>query len=283
MHGLKLRLRHRLAASPRYRLWTLPGLPAFLGYQTHNGLVRETVRGVVFQYDPRTYIGQCLFTEVPFEDAEIDFLSSRLAAHSAPLIVDIGANVGWHAIRLALQQPHARLVAFEPNDVAATALETNLRLNHLEDRIHVERQAVADSPGMRELLECDDDAYSSMLETGRSPVRVRRQVAVTTLDRFVEERNLSEIALIKIDVEGLEWEVVQGAVVTLRRLKPDLFVEIDERNRASPSGPDLIRALLGYGYRAFVFRDGKLYAAEPDEYKFWFYNYFFTADPAFSC
>jgi hypothetical protein len=77
------------------------------------------------------------------------------------------------------------------------------------------------------------------------------KVEIDTLDHFAEEQKLSRNGLIKIDVEGFEMEVLKGAAETLRRFRPKLFVEMDDRNlqEQGSGAKELIAFLKGAGYR----------------------------------
>ncbi|HCW08308.1 MAG TPA: hypothetical protein DGG95_13190, partial [Cytophagales bacterium] len=76
-------------------------------------------------------------------------------------------------------------------------------------------------------------------------------IRVSTLDHYVEEKNIQKIDLVKIDVEGFEQRVIAGSVNTLQRFKPKLFIEINNDNlkEQGNSARALIQQLLNFGYQ----------------------------------
>ena len=78
-------------------------------------------------------------------------------------------------------------------------------------------------------------------------------VPVRTLDSY----NFSNVAFIKIDVEGHELEVIKGAEKTIAREKPLLFIEIEQRH-LNFAMDIVIEKVLGFGYEAFFYNSGQL-------------------------
>lgn len=143
------------------------------------------------------------------------WLRSMVNPFSGELFLDIGAHVGTWAIRATRSFRH--VVAFEPNPETNRILRTNVTLNRLSN-IRVIQAALSDRVGE--------------IATVESRVRVR------TLDSF-EFRP----SLVKIDTEGNELRVLQGALETLRK-RPGLIIETHY-----PESVGRIRSLLEpYGY-----------------------------------
>lgn len=266
----------RLASRADARVPQSRWAQAVLAYQREGDDVLDRVRGCRVRYDPTTFLGQCLFREGGFEDAEIDFFAQRLRALEAPVVLDVGANIGWHAARWATRVPRARIHAFEPSERARRYLDANLQANGVGERVTVVSQALSDQPGRGAFYECRDPAYSSLQDTQRNPVAAQHEVDVGTLDEYCARVAVSQVSLVKIDVEGLEFQVLRGAERTLRRWRPDLFVEIDQRNLGAVRAEEVIDWIRALGYRAQVFQFGRLVPA--GAYQFWFYNYCFTAE-----
>jgi FkbM family methyltransferase len=238
--------------------------------------VTDRVEGATLRFRPRTDIGKSLYLTGAFEKKDLALIAAMLGAKRAPelRILDLGANIGVHSITLCRLLPQARVVAFEPSEGTRRLLEWNVRANGLEDRIAVEACAVSNKRGRAEFFEMDDDAYSSLKDTGRKTLAGRATVEVETLDHYVESRSLRQVDLVKIDVEGFETEVIEGALGMLAALKPDLFVEIYQGRNSNPDPARTIGLLTSLGYRAWVVDDGKLrpWARHEDRY----YNYYFS-------
>jgi FkbM family methyltransferase len=148
------------------------------------------------------------------------------------IVFDIGANIGAHTLGIAQSVGNAgKVYAFEPADFAFAKLKRNLALNpELQARTCPQQILLAASstePPEREI-------YASWpLESNRSvhPKHRGRLVSaenatVETLDNFVRREGIERVDLIKMDVDGHELPVFQGANETLRRFRPMLVMEL---------------------------------------------------------
>ena len=141
------------------------------------------------------------------------------------LLIDVGAHNGFFSLLYAAAHPANRVLAFEPSDELRSRAEHLVAINHLADRVTFSSDVVADKSGDVKFFA---DASSSFVQTqacagndmeGFSPVTLR----ATTLDEAC--RGLVP-TLIKVDVEGYEWEVLQGARQTLETHRPTVFLEL---------------------------------------------------------
>lgn len=154
------------------------------------------------------------------EFAEMGFLLHLL--RNEDLFVDVGANVGSYTI-LACAAIGARGVAFEPVLGTFVRLTENLRLNHLDKRVSALNRGVGATAGTLRFTS-DMDCVNHALADGE--VRANAvSVPVTTLDDSL--RGQSPV-LMKIDVEGYETPVLEGARETLQN--PSLQAVIMELN-----------------------------------------------------
>jgi FkbM family methyltransferase len=236
----------------------------------------ESVMDIRVEYDPRSAIGQQLYVRGLFESAEIEFCNGLLARMPSPSIIDIGANIGIHSLCWAVSNPTARCDVFEPSPGTAKILRRNIERNGVADRVHVHQTALSNAAGEATFFECSDTAFSSLKDTGRMPVVAQTKVPVTTLDLWAQGRELARVDLVKIDVEGFEHEVIQGAAQVLRRFRPHLFVEIFGGERSNQNPQSTIETIISYGYDAFVFdRQQGLqpYRGHSDRN----YNYYFSS------
>ncbi len=136
--------------------------------------------------------------------------------------IDIGANFG--AITLALCRqvgPSGKVISFEPGPDYFKRLNSNISLNHdLKKISEVYSVGISNQPG--ELFWAEDPSApgnAGLLETSG------RAVPVTTLDDFVEEKNIERLSFIKIDTEGMETEVLEGARKALQKFRPKVVFE----------------------------------------------------------
>jgi len=180
-----------------------------------------------------------------FDDPSNRALFSQV--HNATRIVDVGANIGWTALRMASIAKNGWVMAFEPDPLNHQRCKENVNLNSFEN------------------LQLFPVALGS--ETGHATMEVRtpynfggnriipgggegRLVSLRKLDDMVDEFPDSQIDLLKIDVEGYELEVLRGAAQLIKRCKPILFVELDDNNLRDhgSSAADLVESLESNGY-----------------------------------
>jgi len=238
--------------------------------------ITDRVDGATLRYRPRTDIGKALYLTGEFERKDIALIASILGTEEARAltIFDLGANVGVHSITLCRLLPQARVVAFEPSARTRRLLEWNIRSNGLEGRVAVEPYAVSNVRGSAEFFEMDDDAYSSLKDTGRKRLLGKSTVALETLDHYVVSRGIRQVDLVKIDVEGFETEVIEGGMRMLEAFKPDLFVEIYQGRNSNPDPDRTIGLLAAAGYNAWVVDEGRLRPLVRHEDRY--YNYYFS-------
>lgn len=145
----------------------------------------------------------------------------------AGTIIDIGANTGVYALLAATTNPHADVYAFEPVERVYSKLLMNVQLNEYD--ITCVKKAVSNVDGTAVIYDTSrPHTYSVTVNVNRMkqhdafPVKIE----TITLDTFVQQRGLSSVDLMKIDVETHEPEVLGGFSSHLRLFRPTLLVEI---------------------------------------------------------
>jgi FkbM family methyltransferase len=166
---------------------------------------------------------------------EIHFLNSEYAAEVAAflreavspgVLFDVGANNGLFSLLFCGLHACNRAFGYEPSPAFADRAEAIVRLNGLEERLQIIRKAVADTGVARQFL-IDEQTGRVQVMQFAGTVReswVDRSMTTTTLD--AEAARVGSPSLIKIDVEGFEWEVLQGATQLLERVRPVIILEL---------------------------------------------------------
>jgi len=177
------------------------------------------------------------------------------------VFIDAGANIGLYTLKAArLAGPEGIVVAVEPGTVAADRLAANVALNRF-GKVHLVRKALSDRNGTAVLHHVsaggDLQAFSLL---GDSATREGEEVATVTLDALVEELKLPRIDVIKMDVEGAEPMVVEGARRSLERWHPTILFEVNSailhrRGERTDACWDRLEAL---GYRFWRLQQGRL-------------------------
>ncbi len=173
--------------------------------------------------------------------------------------VDVGANVGVFSTLVGTRLPGVRITPIEPFPPVRKDLEANLALNDLQ--ITVVDSAVSDTAGEATFEVLDRDVLNRLAPDGATGGR-GISVPVTTLDELVGD---DPPALIKIDVEGSELRVMQGARRLLSEAAPVLLFEHAGHSEHFGITPAQVRAFLGdLGYSIHLL-DGHLTPWTSDE------------------
>lgn len=216
------------------------------------------VKGVPFTFVTDGFVGSVGLTSV-WESDQIQYVHDLLMSLYGPegsfTFLDVGANTGSYCF-LAKFFPHADFYAFEPVPEIGQALMKTIQLHNLKNLFYVP-YAVGDSRSLSTIQLPSDFRNSSGLSTlGKSPLRFSdwssRIVPITTLDWMFENRtSMKPIAMIKIDTEGFECNVLRGSQNIIRQHKPIIQVEKNDCN-AKQCGNEstwLQRFLNEFSYR----------------------------------
>jgi FkbM family methyltransferase len=198
------------------------------------------------------------------EDDE-PFQRSLAYVEQAVTVIDVGANIGVWSLLAARRNPAATIHAFEPVPGIAAQLQYHARLNHAQG-IRVNACAVAAENGRQRFFAVKEGniGASSFYEPCGG---VAVDVPVTTLDTYVASAGVGRVDMIKIDAEGSEFLVLEGA----RRLRgadegPLIFFELNEELCAhcGVTGADVKSRLVELGYGIYRW-DGAAFAPVPIE------------------
>jgi FkbM family methyltransferase len=172
--------------------------------------------------------------------------------------VDVGANQGLFSF--ALSAVAERVVAFEPNPDYAFFARVMLR-----GRATVHPVALSDEAGRAtfHVPSADDGMvlhFAGSLKGTHSQFQIvtRYEVEVRTLDQYA----LADVRFIKVDVEGSEREVLDGARATIARDRPVLLLELLSGTHPAP-GAIAAGICEDFGYEAFLVQDGEKIPALP--------------------
>jgi FkbM family methyltransferase len=146
--------------------------------------------------------------------------------------VDVGAHVGYYTIRMSKRSEN--VIAFEPNPMNRAKLQKNVELNELEN-VTIYPYALGEARYKSKLYLADSS--STLLEGYQRGPAV--EVDVVPLDEVIEKADL-----IKIDVEGYEWKVIQGAEKLILAQRPILEIEHHDFRGYKINDYPMIRAFL---------------------------------------
>ncbi len=198
-----------------------------LGRTDQEVVVRD---GVIYELDLSQGIDFAIYLGGMFERSTAIALSKLTEPSS--LVLDIGANIGAHTLRLAnLVGPRGRVMAFEPTDFAFRKLRRNLDLNpSLSNRVEAFHCFLTANDGNT----VPDAIYSSWplaAEAGLHAKHLGRKMQTKSaqarsLDSILAERADRKVQLVKLDVDGFECDVLRGATSLLRDTRPVFVMEL---------------------------------------------------------
>lgn len=170
---------------------------------------------IVLPHAETDYIQKKLATErVPYELEMLEDVRARVP--TGGLVLDVGANIGNHTLFLSMVAA-CRVEAFEPNPELCDALRRSIAINGLTDQVHLHETGLGRAVGHARFgVSSPANLGGQHLELGEGGLRVG------VLDHFVFE---GPVQAIKIDVEGMEIDVLEGARELLKRDRPLLYVE----------------------------------------------------------
>lgn len=208
--------------------------------------------GVKMLLDP-----QDLISRVLLETGEWDPDTWRAMATYLPIggtFVDVGAHMGHCSLLAAtLVGSEGRVVAIEANPEMVQHLSQNIQASGAG--IEVQPVACSDSEGLLEIYVAPraNSGSSSISKANASlkgPLRKGYPVQARTLDAVFKQLNITRVDVLKIDVEGAELQVLNGAKETLASCQPVVVIELDDQllRAMQSSSTEIHNFLASYGY-----------------------------------
>lgn len=171
--------------------------------------------------------------------------------------LDAGANEGIYSVFAAqLVGSEGTVWAFDPSQREISRLTRNVELNN--SRVRIFPVALADQIGEATMLVAGygHEGLNTMGQFFHEVEGATKElIPVTTLDDIVKENPLERLDFIKIDVEGAELKLLQGAATTLRRYRPLLLLEVADRTlrQQGSSREQLLDYLRTLDYELYIF------------------------------
>ncbi len=211
----------------------------------------ETLKEKVKRYfvPPQIYIKYLYNKERRNGEKEIRLVP--FLARNDRVSLDIGACKGVYSY--ALLQHSSRVYAFEPNPKLFNILK------HWSNELVVLHEvALSNETGAANLLIPKGKVGYSNQGGSLSRVKVSgRHNVVKVKAMRLDDLDIENVGFMKIDVEGFEAQVLEGAEKTLHRDRPNLLIEIEERHTKRPL-PEMVDRVCAYGYDCFFLARGAL-------------------------
>lgn len=206
-----------------------------------------------------------VWSRLHYPEAEMAFIAG-LPRHCADVAIDVGAAMGGYS--WLMNHAARQVIAFEPGRWHYQFLKPLLFGTHIE----LVCAAVGAEGGEVELITPGDDTHarhSATLSTDNPVSQTsgshRARVRQVSLDDYLADPRWAgrSVDILKIDVEGYEFEVLRGSMRTLEQHHPLLICEIEARHNAEYAR--VFAALRSLGYRCYVQRAGRYEPFEADD------------------
>jgi len=189
------------------------------------------------------YVGRSLLLYGEYGECEL--LAMRKMLCPGNVVVEVGANIGSLTIPMAqMIAPGGKLIAFEPQPLNAALLRANVAANDLAGVVEVIEAAASNHYSLMKIPKLDELGHRNFgaVEVGGGSLDVTCQP--------IDGLKLDRLTMLKIDAEGHELEVIEGARQTIERFQPILYVENDREDKSRA----LIAAITDLGYRLYWHR-----------------------------
>ena len=170
-----------------------------------------------------------------------------------PVVVDIGANVGYFSFLMAAKRAHAQVLAYEPMEQNIQLFRSNLLRNkELAGRVQAHHLAVTGSEIASVKLYFDDVEHNTVISSvfedfARENTR-SVEIKAISLARIIRENNLQRIDLLKLDCEGSEYPILYESPEEVWPMIQCIAAEVHEMDKDKRNHGHLSRFLKNKGF-----------------------------------
>lgn len=189
-----------------------------------------------------------------YERRWLDFCLSHLDDPKSATVIDIGGNIGHHALWFAANG--CAVHSFEPNQALWPEIERKSAIPGLPGSITLHRTAMGRTNEVREFLlpEGVNQGTGSFEHEPYNWGGNRAEVKISAASEYLQSAGIADADLVKIDVEGFEIDVMDGLRSFLAQARPILWIEISASAPDRRVGTEKLREFLSGPYRFFYAR-----------------------------
>jgi FkbM family methyltransferase len=185
------------------------------------------------------------------KNALVEAVKKHLPGYAPELVFDVGANVGATSLAFSAGFPDATIYAFEPVETTFRTLAEKVSAREKIRPFNLALGRKAGSARMR----IKSVSVSNRIAGWRDLLKPTESVKMTSGDAFCDEQKLGHVAILKIDAEGHDLEVLYGFRKMLKEMRIDLVeaeVGMNPENRRHVPFEAVKRHLERFGYRLFL-------------------------------
>jgi FkbM family methyltransferase len=203
------------------------------------------------RFDKGSHMGNYIYWQGFYSRSELMALEAVLKPDS--VFIDVGANNGYFTLFAAKRTRNGRVLSFEPVSTYFSNMEHNVELNQFENvelfNIGLSDGTAEELPIYSDVADENRDGLATIYPGGHRNTQIGT-IKLSSLDRVAAEQKLVKVDVIKIDVEGAEFDVLKGGRSVLERWHPAILIELSREtsSNAGYSVKDVMDYLGGFGY-----------------------------------
>lgn len=215
-------------------------------------LITTITRGITMNLTLKDSVQYMLFIDDIYEPNETSLWLKY--SKRASTIIDIGANVGYYSLLAASVNKTATIIGFEPISKTYNRFVENIEINRYKN-ITAVRNAVSNTSGkIRINIGNENNWGMSSINQHDYLSDLYEDIESITLDEYVKNSNINVIDLIKIDIEGAEFNALLGMRNLLEVKSPIIFLEVLEQHlsKQNISLKRVFTFLWDFGYKSYT-------------------------------
>ena len=201
------------------------------------------------------YIDEQIFLSREWSHGLINTLLENVRSDS--IVLDVGANIGYMTLHLSQKCLDGHVYSFEPVRSLYEQLQTNVEINNFENNCTLLNIALGNVDEAGTVLKNTKNMGMSSIVRSEKVSSENENIIIKKLDSI--DLNVENIDLIKVDVEGFEYEFLKGAEKTIKNHMPILVIEYSPALLSSDEQHDLVEFLYKMGYKIYDVRSGSRY------------------------
>ncbi len=189
------------------------------------------------------YIGRSIENYGEFSELEAKMFKQICKQNDT--VIEVGANIGAHTQLFSrLVGEKGKVLAFEPQRIIFQTLNANIAINSMTN-VFTYQKALGSKKGELFLPPIDYSKNGNFGGISVDKASKGERIELVTLDSFIED--IERLKFIKIDVEGMESEVIKGAKKVIKKFKPLLYIENDRQEKSK----ELIELIWSLDYKIY--------------------------------
>lgn len=175
--------------------------------------------------NPTEHIQQQLFWYGHYEKELGELL--KKVVRPGDVFLDLGANIGYFSLLVAINSPSANIISFEPVKDLFQNMNDNISLNNIKNISTINAAAGEINEEKDLFISTPDNSGMSSFHQPENYSGKKESVKVVSIDEWFKTSALSKIDIIKLDIEGSELAALKGMKEVLQKQKPILIVEVN--------------------------------------------------------